>query len=385
MPDFDLILAGGGLANGLIALRLAERRPELRVAVVESAPTFGGNHTWSSFDGDLEPETLAWVRPLQAHRWPAYDIRFPAYARTLPTGYASATSALLDARLREAVPADCLLTDAPIAVVQPERVVLADQRVLTARGVIDARGQRPSPHLDVRAQKFLGVEVTTAEPHGIERPVIMDATVSQLDGYRFVYLLPFGPRELLIEDTYYSDAGDLPVGDLRARIRDYAAAQGWTIERWGREEVGVLPVALGGDIGAMWDEGEPGVPMAGLRAALFHPTTGYSFPDAARLADLVAGLPSLDAATLYRAVREHSETLWRQRAFYRMLNMMLFNAATPSERYRVLQHFYRIDDRRVRRFYAGESTLADRARILIGKPPVPVGRAVSVLMQGRWR
>ncbi|MGI4878583.1 MAG: lycopene cyclase family protein, partial [Janthinobacterium lividum] len=46
--DFDLILAGGGLANGLIALRLAAQRPGLRVAIVEASAGIGGNHTWSS-------------------------------------------------------------------------------------------------------------------------------------------------------------------------------------------------------------------------------------------------------------------------------------------------------------------------------------------------
>jgi lycopene beta-cyclase len=42
----------------------------------------------------------------------------------------------------------------------------------------------------------------------------------------------------------------------------------------------------------------------------------------------------------------------------------------------VLQHFYRLPEEIVQRFYAGRTTMADRIRILSGKPPVPVGRAV---------
>ena len=34
-PDADLILVGGGLANGLLALRLRQQRPELRVLLLE--------------------------------------------------------------------------------------------------------------------------------------------------------------------------------------------------------------------------------------------------------------------------------------------------------------------------------------------------------------
>ena len=37
-----------------------------------------------------------------------------------------------------------------------------------------------------------------------------DATVEQLDGFRFLYTLPFGPDQLLVEDTRYSDGPALP-------------------------------------------------------------------------------------------------------------------------------------------------------------------------------
>ena len=77
-PDFDLVLAGGGLANGLIALRLAQTRPELRVAIVEAGPNIGGDHTWSSFGLDINEEQRRWTQPLFAHRWDCYSVRFPA-------------------------------------------------------------------------------------------------------------------------------------------------------------------------------------------------------------------------------------------------------------------------------------------------------------------
>ena len=51
-------------------------------------------------------------------------------------------------------------------------------------------------------------------------------------------------------------------------------------------KVGIGSV-LGGDPQAFWREAN-GVPLAGLSAALFHPTTGYSLPEAVRLADRIA-------------------------------------------------------------------------------------------------
>ncbi len=379
--DFDIILAGGGLANGLIALRLAQARPELRVAIIESGPAIGGNHTWSSFAEDLTPAQRDWTAPLFAHRWDSYEVRFPARQRALAAGYGSCTSDLLAEAVARAVPPDRILTGTPIVALDPTSVTLADQRVLTAGAVIDGRGQGPTKALDLRWQKFLGQEVELAAPHGLSGPIIMDATVPQFDGYRFVYTLPFGLTRVLIEDTYFSDGKDLSPDVLRRQLADYAASQGWTITRVVREEIGILPLGIGGDIAAFWDEGDPGVPRVGLRAGMFHPVTGYSFPDAVRMADLIAALPSLDPATIYRATRDHSIGAWRARGMYRLLNRMLFLAAHDDERRDVLQRFYEHNDGLVGRFYAAKPELKDWLRILSGRPPIPPFRALGTLIK----
>ena len=373
-----VVIAGGGLAGGLIALRLAQTRPEVTVTIVEGADGFGGNHTWSSFETDLTPAQRAWTAPLIAHRWAGYDVRFPGLSRTLANGYQSATSERLDAALRAALPAERRPTGTPVVAIEPTRVTLADQRVLEADAVIDARGQR-SEHLELRWQKFVGLELELAQPHGLTRPVIMDATVDQLDGYRFVYLLPFTPTTVLVEDTYYADGAELGVERVRARIMDYAAARGWQVARIVREETGVLPIAVGGDMDAYW-AGGPGVARAGMAAALFHPVTGYSLPDAVRLADRIAALPVIDAAGLSAETQRVARAAWQSRRFYRMLNVMLFDAAYPDARWRVLARFYRLPEALIARFYAGATTAGDMARILMGKPPVPVGRAVRALL-----
>jgi lycopene beta-cyclase len=253
--------------------------------------------------------------------------------------------------------------------------------VLTAAAVIDGRGQGPTKALDLRWQKFLGLEVELAEPHGLTGPIIMDATVPQRDGYRFVYTLPFGPTRVLIEDTYFSDGADLSLDLLRQHLADYAASQGWTITATHREEFGILPLGIGGNIEAFWDEGEAGVPRVGLRSGMFHPVTGYSFPDAVQIADLVASLPVLDAPSIYAAVRHHSVRAWKSRGMYRLLNRMLFLAALPDERYRVLERFYEHDDALVGRFYAARPELRDWRTILSGKPPLPVLRAMTTLIK----
>ena len=84
------------------------------------------------------------------------------------------------------------------------------------------------------------------------------------------------------------------------------------------------------------------------------------------------------------ATEARSKALWADRAFYRLLDRMLFRAARPELRYRVLERFYRLPQPLIERFYAAGSTLADKARILSGKPPVPLGAALACLIeQGR--
>jgi lycopene beta-cyclase len=370
---WDLILAGGGLANGLIAWRLAQRRPELRILLLEQGEHLGGNHTWSFHDSDLDAGQLAWIAPFLSHRWPRYEVVFPQLRRTLEGGYASIASPDF-ARVVEAALGPALSLQARIASVSPTRVVLEGGEVLEARAVIDGRGMRPSTRLALGWQTFLGQEVLLAEPHGLTAPIIMDAGVEQQGGYRFVYVLPFGSQRLLIEDTHYVDSAGWEPDRLRANIAAYAQARGWRIAEVLREEEGRLPIVLAGDFDAYWDD-LAGQPSAGLRAGLFHSTTGYSLPHAVRLSERIAGMRALDAPSLFAAIRDEASQEWRRQRFFRLLNRMLFLAGSPDRRWRVMQRFYRLPASLIRHFYAGRLSLRDKARLLSGKPPVPVGQA----------
>lgn len=377
MPRYDLILVGAGLANGLIALRLRQQRPSLRILLIDAESQPGAHHTWSFHADDLTEAQHRWIAPLVVHHWPGYEVRFPQRQRHLNSGYFCVTAERFAQVMRDHFAADLLL-NTRVATLDSHSVTLDDGRVVEADAVIDGRGYQPDGALRMGFQSFVGQEWQLSAPHGLTAPIIMDATVDQQAGYRFVYSLPFSADTLLIEDTHYIDRATLDGERARQNIRDYAAQQGWQLARLLREEQGALPITLTGDVDAFWQKRD--LPCSGLRAGLFHPTTGYSLPLAVALADRLAEMPVMTSASLNTTIRQVASQAWQQQRFFRMLNRMLFLAGPAGQRWQVMQRFYGLPEGLIARFYAGKLTLPDRLRILSGKPPVPVLAALQAIM-----
>jgi lycopene beta-cyclase len=365
MNDFDIVLVGGGLQGALMALAAFAARPQVRIAMIEASASLGGDHTWCFHEGDVSQVARAFVAPLVVARWPSWDVRFPRLQRTFDAEYACVTST----RLHEVVtaafasrPASKIFFARRAESIGANQVTLDSGEVLRSSLVVDARGPRELPG-EIAYQKFVGLEVELSRPIASMRPVVMDAEVEQIDGYRFLYVLPFEERRVLLEDTYFSLDPSLDEAALEARILDYARVRGLQVERILRRERGILPLPLS------WSQSiqTEGPLLAGYGGGFFHPTTGYSFPVAARLAELVAATDATDlfGAPLRKFVTGHV----RQARYAVMLNRLLFGATAEANRRDVLERFHTFPEEVVRRFYALETTSGDRLRILCGRPP----------------
>lgn len=374
----DLILAGGGLANLLIALRLTDLRPDVEIIILEAGASVGGNHTWSFHGTDLDPASLAWIVPLARASWPRTEVRFRSYARALIGSYHSIGSDRLRAEVERRL-GPRIRTGVRVTRIEPERVQLDDGTTISARAVIDGRGWSPDVAIDLGFQTFVGQEIELSAPHGLQVPVLMDANVAQDGGYRFIYTLPLTPATVLVEETVYRST---PTHDPEAAgraIDRYLADQGWRRHRVLREERGALPIPLAGSFEALSAGWAPGVPTVGVRAGLFHATTGYSLPAAARIAELVARSDRLSSAALVEPVAAIARASWRRQRFFRFLNRMMFLVAEPEARHRIFERFYRLDENLIARFYADRPSLTDRLRLVTGKPPVPFFRGLACL------
>ena len=375
-----LIIVGGGLAGCLAALCLAQRRPNIPLLLLESGASFGGNHTWSFFDSDVPPAAQDLIAALKPVRWPRHRVRFPRRERELAMAYNSVDASALDALVKARLPDGTWRLGAAVRVIEPDAVVLEGGERIEALGVIDARGpDGPMPGLELGWQKFVGIEFAAAAPEP-DCPMVMDATIPQIDGYRFVYVLPFTTERVLVEDTYYSSDPALDVTVVADRVRELARQRGLLGPEL-RQETGVLPILIGGDPEAFWPDNDP-VARLGLRGGFFHATTGYSFSLALRLAVALAERNGpFDGKALAEWTRGQFARHWQDMRFFRVLNRMLFGAAQPDQRYRIFEHFYRLAPDLIARFYAGTPKTTDRMRILSGRPPVPVGAAIKALLR----
>ena len=377
----DIAVVGGGLAGGLIALAIHRAQPERRIALIEAGGSYGGNHRWSWFTGDLDPEGEALMEPFPQTVWPEGNIvRFPAHERQLAGEYRSLASLDFDRTLRRMLPQQAIMAGTRVTNLSEHGVELETGERLEAGTVIDCRDAGPSEHLTGGWQVFMGRHLRCDSPHGVVRPIIMDATVEQHGAYRFVYVLPLGPQDIFVEDTYYADEPRLDRAVLSERIAAYCAGHGWTGETVG-EETGVLPVITGGDFAAYRGSlAVPGVVLAGARGGFTHPLTSYTTPIAVANALAIASQAHLAGEELACFVDRRAQDHWRATRFYRMLGKMLFDAAEPERRFKIFERFYRLPEPLIERFYAARSTRLDQLRTLTGKPPVPIPRAIAALL-----
>jgi len=368
----DFVIVGGGLAGSLVALAKAELGEGHSVTLIEQDARLGGNHTWSFHRTDLDTDGWGLIGPLVAHRWPRYEVRFPGRRRAMEGDYSSITSErfarIVEARL--ALAGVRVLLGRRVRDLDAGAVRLDDGTEVGGAVVIDARGPGPGSSSERAGfQKFVGLELDLEEDGPWEMPVIMDAgeDVEQPsgEGFRFVYVLPYSRRHVLIEDTVYSDGPDLDESALAVRVVAYALARGARVRRVLRRESGVLPLPL--EKAPAGTFGGQGPLRVGYGGGLFHPVTGYSLPIATRVAQALA--PARTRPEAEQALATIARELAPQQSFGRLLNRLMFEAMVPSRRWTALERFYRMPPATIARFYASRTTFWDRARLLAGRPP----------------
>jgi lycopene beta-cyclase len=378
--QFDLIIVGGGLAGSLLLQALRTRHPKLRILLLEQRDQLGGDRTWSFHEADLPPTTKEWLEPLISHSWNGYDVHFPEYSRTLTTAFHSLQPHDVSEKLLRDSPHSIRLNESVARIEKSERykIHLASGPVVETETIIFARGWA-GPNSPVAWQKYVGLEVELEEPHELERVVLMDARVAQIDGFRFFQILPFEEKRLLIEDTYYSHHTGLKAERIEREVFAYLTRQNWKVKSLQRRQVGTLPLIM--SLGKNPDQDHREIPRIGAESGFFHPVAGAAVPTLLRQIAAVTDHSNLTMPSILRELKKVEADAKNRLRYDRLLNRMMFQAAEPTKRYKVLSHFYKMPEPLIQRFYGGQISFLDQLRLLLGRPPVSLKKALRVLRE----
>lgn len=349
-----IVILGGGLWGGLLAASLQKASPELDFLLVESGSSFGGNHTWSFHHSDLESSEYDFITPFVAHTWNGYSVMFPDHKKEIEIPYRTVTSDHFH---------KTLISLLPISKYKLNKRMTYEEAMEISDIVFDCRGSSKAGECGY--QKFVGLKLKTKNPHGLSRPILMDALIQQIDGFRFMYVLPLDDKTLLVEDTRYSEDSSLDHFRIRERIMEYMGQHKWELDGIVSEESGVLPIPF------EYDERR----TSGLSLGnIFHDVTGYSLPDAVRLT-LRLSRTNPDPESYEDAITAYKEEYRSQRKFFCFLNRLMFQVAGDEERYKMLSFFYRKNTSQISKFYAQKMNAFDRLKFFAGKPPVSMKAA----------
>lgn len=378
----DIIIVGASLSGILAAWRVLAVNPNTSVTLIDSGNTIGGDHTWSFNWSDLIPEVHSWAKEFVAYQWDKYDVKFPKRERQLDITYCTGNSDSLRACLQPFINNDRLnlRLNTKVSNTSANSVTLENGQQLKAAWVLDARGHEPKDTDHIGYQKFASRTIKTKHPHGLKYPVIMDATVDQYGGYRFVSCLPFTPNDVLIKDTYYTEGPELSEDEIQTRLDNYIQVKGWGENETIHQDQGVLltKLAIDGKRFDEWAHKSGRATPIGMRAGYYHGVTGNVLPQAMKSAWLIADKIKTDGGKLGAAQAEmdqHEYDHYREEKFLRLFNRMLFRATKPEKRYKVLQRFYGLPQDLIERFHAGTYSRKDQLRILMSRPFLPLYKA----------
>ena len=199
--------------------------------------------------------------------------------------------------LRERVPPEVFVRGR-VALAERGRIRAGRRPDLAAAAVIDARGPGDTATLQLGWQKFVGQTLHTARPHGVDRPMVMDATVEQVDGYPVRLPAAFWCRTRSSSRTPTTATRRTSTSPCCSRASRVRAGRGWAVQHESRLESGVLPVVLAGDFAAYWPPPDHASPRPGCAPGCSTRQPATRCPDAVRLACRRHRTPDLSHQTL---------------------------------------------------------------------------------------
>ena len=384
MTEWDIVIVGGGLAGLSLAVELAQPHfSHLRVLVLEKRDQYRRDRTWSYWS--TKPHRYTHLERRRWHAWRVSFNREHAVQQTSsPAGLAYCTIdadafyAFAQAQIATA-PHVHLQMGASVSDIQDglEQTVLLNDGVRhSSAWVMDAR-PLVAPLSYSLCQHFMGWEIETpADCFDDSMVELMDFQPASR-GLHFLYVLPYGRRQALIETTWMSPFTHQP--NYEAELQNYLQSRyGLTTYKRVYQEQGCLDLQAVPRTYPVTDGTHKRVSL-GRAAGTLRSSTGFAFletiTDARRIAQCFADKPL--AAVRVPPYRADWLDRWMDKVF---CDGLMADWSRAPEFF--LAMFKGVAAKTLVAFLTGRPTLMQRLQVSLQLPKLHFLRAARRVLTG---
>lgn len=371
-PEFDYIIAGGGMAGLALAFYLSESRlRDKRILIIDRDAKTANDHTWCFWEkseGAFEPVVFRRWKGVWFHGTRAFseflDLGEYVYKMIRAVDFYEFVFSRINQN------PNFTFLHANIEKIENAQVV-TDRGEFTAREfVFDSftRKNYDNPKYQNLRQHFTGWLIETEKPFfNADEPTLFDFRVEQAGDCRFAYILPFSATKALIEFTVFSE-NLLPPDEYNFYLRKYIG-EVLQIEKFEilETETGVIPMS---------DEPHkenpaPKIIRIGTAGGYVKSSTGYSFERTQRrLKSLVEDLEIQDSKL---KIQDSKTKNWKIFLDSVLLNVLRSKKHAADDVFTLL--FSQNKTKQVLKFLDEDTSLAEDLAIMRTVPRAPFAKA----------
>jgi lycopene beta-cyclase len=346
-----LLIVGGGLTGSLIALALTRLRPDADFLLIEQAGYFGGGPIGPFFRAAVPVDGDWLIEPLIVAEWPSYYVGFEGLSLDLASPVAHLVQEQIHAEIVQSVPPERYRMGVAAIGGNERAVQLGNGELIEAALVIDARGDFPATDPGTHGNHVLNRLVHFAEPHTLDRPILVDATI-RTRVWAYLQYLPLAPDLMLIRYVGGADGAAAP-----SPTNESALSEGGRVVR---EFLTFEPYPSP-------DPRPAGACPGWIRASsasgtLWHPTLTSPVACAARIA-MEIGHRRWPDPTLLAGAMARMEATALERSGQLTGLIAALSSRQIGDRVSALRRLYGLDPQSITRFDTETSSREDHARI----------------------